>query len=132
DFSGAEVISAVVRRELRVRSLADEQAAIVLAGELGLDETRSALNRRAFGVLGFTRDPLFWHARVALARLGDERARKTLLRGWRALTRDAGTVAVAAVGQARLVEARPILHAMNESEADPETVAEALAAIGSE
>lgn len=132
DSAANAVIAAVVRRELRVPSLADEQAAIELAGELGLEETRDALSRRAFGILGFTRDRLFWHARVALARLGDARARAALLRALRAYTRDARTVAVAAVGRARLVEARPILRAMSEAHADPDTVAEALAALGPE
>ncbi|HEY2408290.1 MAG TPA: HEAT repeat domain-containing protein [Polyangiaceae bacterium] len=132
DSAGHAVIAAVVKRELRVPSLADEQAAVELAGELGLEETRAALSRRAFGILGFTRDRLFWHARVSLARLGDSRARDALLRGLRAYTRDARTVAVAAVGRARLVEARPLLRAMSTAHADPDTVAEALAALGPE
>ena len=127
DASGADVIRAVVERKDRVPSMADEQAAIELAGELQISEARPALSRRAFGFFGLFRDPLAWHARVALARLGDEQAKAAILRGLSAFTRDARTVAVAAVGRARIAEARATLRDMTPAQADPETVAEALA-----
>ena len=127
DASGADVICAVVKKEDRVASLADEQAAIELAGELAFSEAGSALRRRAFGFFGLFRDPLAWHARVALARLGDEQAKTAILRGLSAVTRDARTIAVAAAGRARLSEARAILRRMTPAQADPDTVAEALA-----
>jgi HEAT repeat protein len=127
DASGAEVICAVVKREDRVASLEDEQAALELAGELELEDARPALNRRAFGFFGLSRDPLAWHARVALARLGDPHAKAVILRGLSAFTRDARTIAVAAAGRARLSEASPILRRMTPAQADPDTVAEALA-----
>src|SRR5450432_329059 len=127
DASGSEVICAVVKKEDRVASLADEQAALELAGDLKLGEARAALTRRAFGFFGLSRDPLAWHARVALARLGDEQAKTAILRGLSAFTRDARTIAVAAAGRARLREARPILRRMTPAQADPETIAEALA-----
>lgn len=127
DASGAEVIRAVVERKDRVASLEDEQAALELAGELQLSEARPALSRRAFGFFGLSRDPLAWHARVALARLGDPQAKAAILRGLSAFTRDARTIAVAAAGRARLTEARAILRNMTSAQADPETVAEALA-----
>jgi len=127
DASGADVIRGVVERKDRVASLEDEQAAIELCGELSISDARPALTRRAFGFFGLFRDPLAWHARVALARLGDEQAKKAILRGLAAFTRDARTIAVAAVGRARLREARPILRGMTAAQADPETVAEALA-----
>ncbi|MEO8901861.1 MAG: HEAT repeat domain-containing protein [Polyangiaceae bacterium] len=126
DTSGADVIRAVVERKDRVASLEDEQAALELAGELNITEARSGLSRRAFGFFGLARDPLAFHARVALARLGDERAKAAILRGLSAFTRDARTIAVAAAGRARLREARPILQRMTPAQADPETVAEAL------
>ncbi|HEX3775300.1 MAG TPA: HEAT repeat domain-containing protein [Polyangiaceae bacterium] len=129
DASGAEVICAVVKKEDRVASLEDEQAALELAGELQLTEARAALSRRAFGFFGLFRDPLSWHARVALARLGDEQAKTAILRGLSAFTRDARTIAVAAAGRARIREARPILRRMTPAQADPETVREALAAL---
>jgi HEAT repeat protein len=126
DKCGADVIRAVVERKDRVASLEDEQAALELAGELQISEARPALSRRAFGYFGLFRDPLAWHARVALARLGDEQAKAAILRGLTAFTRDARTIAVAAAGRARLREARTILQRMTPAEADPETVAEAL------
>ena len=129
DASGADVICAVVNKQDRVASLEDEQAALELAGELKLSEARPALTRRAFGFFGLFRDPLAWHARVALARLGDEQAKTAILRGLSAFTRDARTIAVAAAGRARLSEARAILRRMTPAQADPETVAEALAAL---
>jgi HEAT repeat protein len=94
-----------------------------------LSEARPALSRRAFGFFGLFRDPLAWHARVALARLGDEQAKAAILRGLSAFTRDARTIAVAAAGRARLGEARTILQRMTPAEADPETVAAALSEI---
>jgi HEAT repeat protein len=127
DAAGATVIRAVVERKDRVVSLEDEQAALELCGELQISEARPALARRAFGFFGLARDPLAWHARVALARLGDAQAKTAILRGLSALTRDARTIAVAAAGRARLREARPILRRMTPAQADPETVAEALA-----
>jgi HEAT repeat protein len=127
DGCGADVIKDVVERKDRVASLEDEQAAIELCGELAISDARPALTRRAFGFFGLFRDPLAWHARVALARLGDEQAKAAILRGLAAFTRDARTIAVAAVGRARLREARPILRGMTAAQADPETVAEALA-----
>src|SRR5882724_5885377 len=112
DKCGADVIRAVVERKDRVASLEDEQAALELAGELEISEARPALARRAFGFFGLFRDPLAWHARVALARLGDEQAKAAILRGLSAFTRDARTIAVAAAGRARLREARAILQRM--------------------
>ncbi len=127
DACGSEVIRAVVERKDRVASLEDEQAAIELSGELQISDARPALSRRAFGFFGLFRDPLAWHARVALARLGDAQAKAVILRGLSAFTRDARTIAVAAAGRARLREAYPILRRMTAAQADPETVAEALA-----
>jgi len=110
----------------------DEAAAIELCGELGLEGARPALERRAFGgVLGLGRDPLFWHARVALARMGHERAAADILRDLRARDRDRRTLAVAAAGRARLGAAREILLSMrgDAQRADPSALEEALAAL---
>lgn len=110
----------------------DAEAAIDLAAQLGLSAARSGLERRAFGVFGVSRDPFSWHARVALARLGDERARRAILRGLGAWSLDARTLAVAAAGRARLAEARPLVLAMRgqPERADPAAVEEALALLG--
>jgi HEAT repeat protein len=133
DRSGQEVIVAAVETGSGMREPEDAQAAIELCGELGLEQARPALARRAFGLFGLSRDPFAWQARVALARLGDERAKAGILRGLMAWTRDTRTLAVAAAGSARLAEARPLLEAMRDQpeRAEPAAVEEALAALAS-
>ena len=89
--------------ELRTGDREDEAAAIELCGDLGLTTARPGLERRAFGgLLGLRRDPLAWHARVALARMGHERACREILRELGDRDRDVCTLAVAAAGRARL------------------------------
>ncbi|MBX3182500.1 MAG: HEAT repeat domain-containing protein [Polyangiaceae bacterium] len=108
-------------------SAEDEIAMVELAGQLEVKAAAPGLERRAFGLL---RTPATWHARVALARLGDARAVEALMRGLSAWTFDARTQAVAAVGQARLKAARPRLEAMRKSGlADEAALDEALAAL---
>jgi HEAT repeat protein len=105
----------------------DEQAAIEAAAELGIRAAIPSLERRAFA--WFARDSQAYHARIALARLGDARARAMILRGLEAWTFGARTLSVAAVGKARLVEARRRLETFlsRPDRADPSTVREALA-----
>jgi len=110
----------------------DLAAAIELAGALGLEAARAGLERRAFGgLLSFRRDPLAWHARVALARMGHERARREILRELGDRGRDGRTLAVAAAGRAQLEAARDPIAAMkgDPTRADPNAVEEALAAL---
>ncbi len=91
----------------------DVAAAIELAGDLGIDEAKPALERRAFGGLfGFGRDPLAWHARTALARMGHARAVDDILRDLGSVSHTKRTLAVAAAGRARLVRARGSILAM--------------------
>jgi HEAT repeat protein len=129
DRSGESKLVLAINSGEGVEESEDEGAAIDLAGELGLDKARAGLERRAFGVLGVTRHPFAWHARSALARMGDERARAAISKGLRAFGRDARTMAVAAVGRARLVEAREELLSMrgDPTRAEPDAVEEALA-----
>ncbi|HEY3494947.1 MAG TPA: HEAT repeat domain-containing protein [Polyangiaceae bacterium] len=110
----------------------DVQSAIEFAAELGLERARPALQKRAFAPWGLRSNPLAWHACVALARLGDERARRAILKRLHAWSFDARTLAVAAAGQARLVEARSRIESFRRdpSLADPDAVAEALRALG--
>lgn len=131
DDSGRDVIVRAVDAGVGASEPEDTQAAIELAGELGLDAARRGLERRAWGLFGVSRDPFAWQARVALARLGDPRARAGILKGLRAWTRDTRTLAVAAAGHARLGEARALIEAMrgDDERADPDAVAEALARI---
>lgn len=128
------ILAQVVSGELAGVDREDQAAAIELCGELRLGEARAALERRAFGgVLGLGRDPLHWHARVALARMGHPRAEAEILRELGARDRDRRTMAVAAAGRARLASARPVLLSMrgDAARADPGAVEEALAALGS-
>jgi HEAT repeat protein len=113
-------------------SEADVFAAIETVAELGLLAARPALVRRAFGALGVRFDTLGWQSCIALARFGDERAKRAILRRLSAWTRDSRTVAVVAAARARLESARPAILAFrgDPSRADPEAVEEALSELG--
>jgi HEAT repeat protein len=131
DTAGASVLAEVATPARRALDPEDEQAAIELAGELRLAAARRGLARRAFG--GLTgRDRFAFDARIALAKMGDERARSAILRALGAWSRDARTLAVVAAGRAAIAEARNALLAMRDdpSRAEPEAVAEALALLG--
>jgi hypothetical protein len=108
----------------------DLEEALELVGTLGLEGARGGLERRAFG-LASRLNPLLWHARVALARLGDERARRAIVKGLDAWTRDARTFAVVAASRAGLREAIPKIRSFHGDarRAEPEAVEEALAAL---
>jgi HEAT repeat protein len=130
DRRGDPVLAEAVERAVGIEP-EDEQAAVVLSGELRLEGARRGLERRAFaGVL--SRDRFAYEARIALARLGDERARRAIARGLGAWTRDARTLAVVAAGHAGLVEALPTIAAMKNDprRAEPEAVALALRLLG--
>jgi HEAT repeat protein len=123
----AEVIDGTI-----LASDADRLRAIETAAECGVAAARSALARRAFGLFGVRSDTFGWQACIALSRLGDERATRAILSRLSAWNRDARTVAVAAVGQARVERARDVLLAFRNdaSRADPEAVEEALSRLG--
>jgi hypothetical protein len=110
----------------------DLEEAIELVGTLGLAGARPGLERRAFGWLART-NPLGWHARIALARLGDARAQHAILKGLGAWTRDGRTLAVVAAGRAGLIQARARILSFrgDAGRAAPEAVEEALAALAS-
>ena len=109
----------------------DEQAAIELCAELGLDAARPGLLGRAFGGALRNGSALAFQARVALARLGDERARRYILRGLSSFRRSVRVQCVAAAGLARLEAARPRLLELRRTtrDADQQSVTEALLAI---
>ena len=125
DDAGRAVLAEAVGRNGGRLDPVDEHAAIELCGVLNIEEARASLARRG---LGLGRDPFSWHCRVALARLGDDRARAAILKGLAAWTRDTRTHAVAAAGQAGLTEAEPRLRTMadNPEDAEPDAVREAL------
>lgn len=107
----------------------DMASAIELVGDRNLTAARSALEKRAFGgFLGLSRDPFQWQARVALARMGDEKAKKHILDELAAQSFERRTLAASAAGRARLVEARSKLLALRDKpdQAEPSAVETAL------
>ncbi|MEO7328938.1 MAG: HEAT repeat domain-containing protein [Minicystis sp.] len=130
DRAVREVLAAVALDELRSGDGEDEAAAIELCGELALRAARPGLEKRAFGAVLFRRDRLAWHARVALARMGHERASREIVRDLGSWDRDRRTLAVAAAGRARLAAAKDLITSMrgDAARADPGAVDEALAA----
>jgi len=134
DRSGAKVLVTVASGDAHTEDAEDEAAAIELVGELGLEEARAGLERRAFGgALGLGKDRFSWHARVALARLGHERATRAIVKELGSWDRNKRTLAVAAVGRARIHAARSIVEAMkgDPSRAEPFAVDEALSSLAS-
>jgi hypothetical protein len=112
DRAGRKVLVGVVEGAVSVHEPQDEAAAVEAVGQLGLEEARAALERRAFGVARLWRDQCSFHARVSLARLGDGRARGEILRDLGSWSRSRRIEAVLAAGKARLIEARPAIEAM--------------------
>lgn len=131
---GSEPARALIVRSLNAsrRSFEpdDEQAAIEVCAELGLSAAYPGLRARAFGGF-FGASPLSFQARVALARMGDERAREQILRDLSSRRRSVRDRAIAAAGQARLQAARPRLVELAKLErgVDQGSVLEALAAL---
>jgi HEAT repeat protein len=110
----------------------DEAAAVELLGELGVKEAIPVLERRAFGLFSLSQRSFSWQARVALARLGHAKARLRIVRDLGSWSRDRRTMAVAAAGRARLVEARPLIAAMkgDARRAEPSAVDHTLEELG--
>jgi HEAT repeat protein len=107
----------------------DLAEAIELVAERDLRGAQAGLAARARGgFLGLSQDPCQWQARVALARFGDEKERKHILRELGASSFAKRTVAVSAAGRAMLREALPILEGMvgQPERADQDAVREAL------
>jgi HEAT repeat protein len=132
---GCAVVLDVVAENRSTPELEDEQACVELAGDLPLRAAIPHLERRAWGTRRMVRTVLSWgagdrascawHARIALARMGHERARAEIiadLTSWRRETREA---AVVAAGRARIHEAREPLENLGES-VDGALVREAL------
>jgi hypothetical protein len=124
DRRALPILVDVVRGALSTPEAEDEAAAVELVGELGVDEARPHLERRAFGFLRLGSDRFAWQALVALARMGHPRARSRILRDLGSWSRDKRTLAVAAAGRARVAEALPLVRAMKGDErlAEPSTV----------
>lgn len=122
------VLVGVIDGSIPAGTVADQQAAIELSAELGLKQAIPGLRRRAFPSFASRFPPLAWHAKVALARLGEARAEHAILSGLAGWTRETRTLAVVAAGRARLVAAREAIKAFrgDPRRADPDAVEEAL------
>ncbi len=108
DAAGDAILTSVVVGSLKTDEPEDLAEAIDLSGERKLEPCTRALERRAFGgLLSFVRDPYRWHARVALARMGHERAKKEIVDELVSRSYERRTLAVSAAGRARLLEAKP-------------------------
>ena len=129
DERGHPIVLRVVRGE-KIGGVAadkeDERAAVELAGELGMREVVSHLERRAWGALRFVRDTCPFHARIALARMGHDRAKKEILAELALSRREVLSGAVVAAGRARMHEARDRIAALTSAAVDPELTREAL------
>jgi hypothetical protein len=125
------VLLGIIDGTLSTPDAADVVAAIELAATERLESSRAGLRYRAFGAFGVRSDPIAWHALVALATLGDDRARAAILRGLSAWTRHARTMSTFAAGRAGLVEARARIDAFRgrTARADQDVVNDALAAL---
>jgi HEAT repeat protein len=128
-----DVLVGVLDGGVPIHNDADLEQVMELTAKRGLSRARPALARRAFALLRRA-DPLRWHALVALARLGDERARRRILSGLGAWTRDARTLAVVAAGRAGLREANAQITGFrgDPTRAEPEAVEDALSALALE
>ncbi len=141
--AGIATVLDVVAEKRTTPELEDEQGCVELAGELSLREAVPHLERRAWGRRRVLRAVFSWgagdqascawHARVALARLGSERARAGIvadLASWRRETREA---AVVAVGRAGIGEARTQLETLGGAGAvDAALLREALVRLAAE
>jgi HEAT repeat protein len=104
----------------------DERAAVELVGELGLEEARPHLERRAWGVMHFVRDTCVFHAKIALARMGHPRAVAEIMADLASPRPDVRSAAVVAAGRARLEKARALIEALPADAVDPELAKDAL------
>lgn len=124
------LVVAVVNSRARLPA-DDEQAACEVCARCGLEAAQPGLRSRGFGRGLLPPGPGGFHARVALARMGDGRARRFILRGLDSRNPRTRAQAVAAAGQAQLTAAAPRLQALSSGAPglEPETVREALRAL---
>lgn len=133
DRAGHDLVLRVVKGE-KIHGQApdkeDEQAAVELAGELGMKAAVPFLERRAWGLGRWVRDTAPFHARIALARMGHPRAIREILADLESGKRDVVSAAVVAAGRARIAEAKDVIARLSAIAVDPDLVKEALARLG--
>jgi HEAT repeat protein len=135
DERGQDLVLRVVRGERiggKLPDKEDEQAAVELVGELGLRDAIPPLERRVWGVARFVRDTCGFHARIALARMGHERARAEITAELGSGRREVRSAAVVSAGRARMTEVRDVISRLTAASVDPELTREALAQLDGE
>jgi HEAT repeat protein len=130
DDRGRDLVLRVVRGEKiagHTPDKEDERAAVELAGELGLTEAASHLERRTWGIARFVKDTCPFHARIALARMGHDRAKKEILEELTSTRKEVLAGAVVSAGRARMTETRDTIAKLTAHAVDPELTRDALA-----
>jgi HEAT repeat protein len=129
DQRGAAVLLRVASGALATEEPGRREAALEIAGELGLEAARPLASAAAFGWRSRFADPgRRASALVALAALGDERARAHFAAELASGSWARRTVAVGLIGRARLRSLRAEVAALanDETKADPVAVSDAL------
>ncbi|MEO7110860.1 MAG: HEAT repeat domain-containing protein [Polyangiaceae bacterium] len=128
--SGKKLITSVVLGTVKVQK-EDEREAVEISGELGLHELEKELERRAWGITAKVRDTCAFHARIALARLGNTRAIAEITGDLRSPKREQRDAAVVAAGRAKLQGLRAAIEAFGDKDIDPDLRKTALEEIDS-
>jgi HEAT repeat protein len=130
DERGHELVKRAAKGE-KIGGLApekeDERAAVELVGELGFKDLVPALEKRTWGALRFVRDTCPFHARIALARMGHEKAIKEILSELDSSRREVVAGAVVSAGRGRVAAARSKIEKLDAALVEAELVREALA-----
>jgi hypothetical protein len=95
-------------------------------------EAIPALERRAWGLGRVVRDTCAYSAKIALARMGHERALAEITADLDSAKREKREAAVVAAGRARMLQARTRVASMTPEDADPALVAEAMQLLNKE
>lgn len=101
DDRGHPVVLDVVSGALKAQK-EDEREAVEVAGAALLTESKPALLRRAFGLASKVRDTCSFHAIIALARLGEDKAIRAIEDDLRSGSKRKREAAVVAAGRAKL------------------------------
>ncbi len=113
DEAADEMLISVVSGVTETPETDDVATAIDIVAERGMVAAKPALAARAGrGFLGFGKDKLWWHARTALAVLGDAGARSAILSDLASMSFERRTLAVSAAARAGLTEARGAILSM--------------------
>ncbi len=125
---GKKLIRSVVLGTVKVQK-EDEREAIEIAGDLGMTDLATELERRAWGIASKVKDTCAFHAKIALAVLGHERAVTEIGAELRSNRRETRGGAVVAAGRAKLRQFKPLIEAMTDESVDRDLRSAALEAL---